>query len=77
MLKLENSGLKIIPASSLEKRLLDAGFKKLDANRYEHPDGRLLFRDQRVGAWYLRSNERAPRRVGKTLREAIQVVLGE
>lgn len=58
----------------MEKKLIEAGFLKKDANFYHRGDA-ALYRDHRNGRWYLRQGVSVPREMGRTLGEAIGKVL--
>jgi hypothetical protein len=57
----------------MEQRLFDAGWTKIDANRYEHPEKGELIRDS--GFWYVKPPNGLRRKVGFKLSDAIRRVL--
>lgn len=60
----------------MEQQLLSAGFIKLDATEYQHPDGRKFYRDTRnTHRWYLKDKDGIAKPMGRLLGEAIRKVL--
>ena len=59
--------------SDLEDRFIAAGWNKLDANRYQHKDGRKLEREG--GYWYLSPLKGRREKHGFTLGDAIRKVM--
>lgn len=60
----------------MEQQLINAGWQKVDANEWNHPDGRRLYRDlDRTHRWYLKEKDRPARKMGRTFGEAIGKVM--
>jgi len=60
----------------MEQALLNKGWEKVDANQYRHTDsGNLLLHDET--GWHLQPISGKRQKMGRTLKEAIQKIVGQ